>query len=396
LLDFQKLVAQVDQVGRESLTDLRAQEATFAAALAAYERAAADPDGTRSTLEQNLPWVLWPVALPIEPFGSSFAVAPAGEPVTVVAADGSQIMPSHHEIHNCYLLNVGTAVISYGGGFPPLLESTPRLYHRPEDLYPLVDRRRVHIDELYVSLERNLLELETLASLALARRDRGLPVVAFLDGSLISWSVEKMSDAYQETHRQRVVAVFESLREARLPLIGYLSHSRSADLVNDLRVCVCPYQTSHCRELCGSLNEEDFPCSTIWPLSDRQLLSALLPPGSRTAAFAAGASAARSLPSHLRACFCYLNVGFEVARLEFPRWLADDPPARDLALAVTAAQVAKGKGYPVSLAEAHHLAVIRGEERARFFELLERHLVSLGVNRLRVSPKETRKRTSLI
>ncbi len=60
-----------------------------------------------------------PVATPLEPIGVKYTIAVADDSYTVVAVDGSQIMPSHHEVHTCYLLNVGMALISYGAKLPP-------------------------------------------------------------------------------------------------------------------------------------------------------------------------------------------------------------------------------------------------------------------------------------
>lgn len=396
MLDFQKLVVQIEGVGKESLVDKRSHEELLQRAFESYRAASSDAEATAARLKVNQALALWPVALPLEPFGSHYPLERWNKPVTVVASDGSQIMPSHHEIYSCYLLNIGTAVVSYANKVAPKLETHPRLFHKPEDLYPLVDRRRIHIDELYVSLERNLLELEIAVELAIKARRQDCPVVTMLDGSLIPWSVEKMPEGYQRAYMNRLVQALETLRVAHVPLLGYVSHSRSSDLVNALRVLVCPFPRSDCRTHCGGLNEEDFPCSKIWPLSDRQLLATVLAPKTRSAAFLSAASAARSLPSEHRTCFLYINVGYEVARLEFPHWMHLDAEAFSLAVNVAVAQVEKGIGYPVCLTEAHHLAVIRGQDRTRFFELLRRHLVALGVDRVKVSPKESRKRHSVI
>jgi hypothetical protein len=230
----------------------------------------------------------------------------------------------------------------------------------------------------------------------LEARERSLPVVALLDGSLIPWSVEKMPESYQYGYLARMEAALAPLKEARIPLIGYLSHSRSSDVVNDLRVWRCPYKVSHCHELCGHLNEEQFPCSSVWPLADRQLFASVLPLGCRSGVFQSGANVARSLAAEHRICFAYMNVGAEVARLEFPRWLSKDISLLNRAFGTVRAQVEKGRGYPLALAESHNLAVIRAGDRARFFELLSRHLVSLGVDRVSVSPKESRKRRGIV
>lgn len=59
------------------------------------------------------------------------------------------------------------------------------------------------------------------------------------------------------------------------------------------------------------------------------------------------------------------------------------------------AQVQKGYGYPVALAEAHNQAVVRGSDRARFFGLLEQQLIKAGLRNVGTSYKEARKRGSI-
>jgi len=398
MLDFRKLIQQIEQVGVEGLPTALSKKETLEAGEAAYQSAIANKDLFVEKLENNRAWTWWPTAIPLEPIDKNVMVGSnaADLPVTVVAVDGSQIMPSHHEIHTCFLLNIGSAVISYGIKAPPILDTEPRLYHTDDDLYPLVDRRRMHIDELYVSLERQMLELEKLVELSVQSLLRGAPVVALVDGSLIPWSVEKMPGGYIETYLRRMSDAFETLHDAGIPLFGYLSNSRSGDLVNDLRVYICPYESSHCRDRCGQLNEEEFPCSQIWPLSDRQLVAKSLRYGERTAAFLSGASVTKLMGSAHRICFSYFNVGNEVARIEFPRWMLDHKDLLDGAMQAVKSQVKKGMGYPVCLAEAHHLAVIKGADRQKFFDLVARQLVQLGMKPVKLSAKESKKRNSFI
>ena len=102
------------------------------------------------------------------------------------------------------------------------------------------------------------------------------------------------------------------------------------------------------------------------------------------------------LPRDVQVGFTYLNTGQEVARLEFPAFVTERRELLDLALAAVRAQAVKGQGYPVTLAEAHHLAVIKAKDRERFFELMARHLVGIGVTRVRTSPKERNKRMGFV
>ena len=64
-------------------------------------------------------------------------------------------------------------------------------------------------------------------------------------------------------------------------------------------------------------------------------------------------------------------------------------------MSIVLAQVQKGYGYPVALAEAHNQAVVRGGDRARFFNLLEQQLIKAGLRNVGTSYKEARKRGSI-
>jgi hypothetical protein len=294
------------------------------------------------------------------------------------------------------LINIGKVAISYGQPHPVVLESSPQLFHTVDDLYPVVDRRRVYVDEAFVSLERNLLELSTLRDMALEMKHRSLPVVAFLDGSLIQWSLDQMPEGYQRDFLRRSTAVYDSFANNAIPLLGYVSNSRSCDIINLLRVWLCPYAQSECRRYCSELFEDEFPCSTIWPVTDRQLYSNILPANCRGPFIQSGSNKALALPAKHHVVSTYVNVGTEVARIEMPRWLATDKEASTKAIQMAISQAQKGAGYPIALSEAHNQAVIRGADRSRFFELVANHLIQLGMPRVRVSPKESGKRRGVV
>jgi NurA-like 5'-3' nuclease len=93
--------------------------------------------------------------------------------------------------------------------------------------------------------------------------------------------------------------------------------------------------------------------------------------------------------------FCYLHVGTEIARVEMPAWTALDTELRSQALQIILAQVQKGYGYPVALAEAHNQAVVTSGDRRRFFAILEQQMVKTGLRNVTTSYKESRKRSSI-
>jgi hypothetical protein len=116
----------------------------------------------------------------------------------------------------------------------------------------------------------------------------------------------------------------------------------------------------------------------------------------RSAAFLSGASVSKLLPREHRVGFTYLDVGEEIARLEFPRWVLNQEGQLQTALGMILSQCKKGMGYPVSLAESHHLAVIKGNDRDQFFELITRRLLTLGVGQIKTSPKQSKKRWGFV
>jgi NurA-like 5'-3' nuclease len=75
-----------------------------------------------------------------------------------------------------------------------------------------------------------------------------------------------------------------------------------------------------------------------------------------------------------RVHFFYLNVGQEIARLEVPAWVAEEPHALGLTHALALDSCQRGNGYPVALQEAHEQAVITGADREAFREMVERTL----------------------
>ena len=56
----------------------------------------------------------WLLAGIHEPLAQAYALPSRPQTVTVVASDGSQIAPSHHEIVPAFLLNIATIVLHYG------------------------------------------------------------------------------------------------------------------------------------------------------------------------------------------------------------------------------------------------------------------------------------------
>lgn len=340
-------------------------------------------------------------------------VAPARH--TVLATDGSQIAPSHHEIAYCYLLNVGRIVLHYGQNCHPLLDSVPEVFYRSEDLY--ISRQWGIRTEDWMGYRRTVSEAIALAELGEAiaidashpnppAHENGSPAVvnaatkaplyptlAMVDGSLIHWFLEPLPKDAQDRILPPILEAWDRLKAINMPLVGYISAARSGESLNFLRLHTCPHPEPDCQTHCPGQTDQA-PCHVFAPLRDAALWAVVLQPGQRSPLWR---SFARILENygHHTIYFCYLHVGSEIARLEMPAWVAENPALFETALSLTLAQVQKGYGYPVALAEAHNQAVVRGGDRARFFALLERQLVRAGLQNIGTSYKEARKRGSI-
>ena len=330
----------------------------------------------------------WLVAAIHEPLNRTYGLPPRPETVTVVAADGSQIMPSHHEVVPAFLLNIATVVLNYGNGGGAAFTSTPSLFYRDEDLYLDYGGERVQVTGDLLGMRRTLMEFGSLVDQAVATRSGGA-VCALSDGSLILWQLEGRPPDYQEAMLTDYLACLDRGRQQVIPIIGYISRPRSRDVVNALRVGLCPEDAPN-YDRCPYERDERPPCAQIEGLTDRRLFAKLLKVGERSQVFGSASRILNKYGAH-RIGFFYLHVGPEIVRVELPQWVGTDAALLDLVHAVAYDQAQKGMGYPVALAEAHQQAVVRGAERDLFYDMVTAVFRRRGAV-MAVSPKNLRKR----
>ena len=331
----------------------------------------------------------WLVAAIREPLNRTYGLPPRAGTVTVVAADGSQIMPSHHEVVPAFLLNIATVVLNYGNGGGAAFTSTPSLFYRDEDLYLDYGGERVQVTGDLLGMRRTLMEFGSLLDQAIAARDGGNAVCALSDGSLILWQLVERPPDYQESMLTGFLTCLERGNRQGIPVAGYISRPRSRDVVNALRIGLCPEDAPN-YDRCPYERDERPPCAQIEGLTDRRLFAKLLKEGERTQVFGSSSRILDKYGAH-RVGFFYLHVGSEVVRIELPQWVSTSPGLLDMVHAVAYDQAQKGMGYPVALAEAHQQAVVRGAERDLFYEMVTAVFRQRGAP-MAVSPKNLRKR----
>ncbi|NDJ16581.1 DNA double-strand break repair nuclease NurA [Myxacorys almedinensis] len=400
MLDLTKLAQQMQGISQHltveaTATRQRIERAELLMAQA-YERQA-------ELVEMQKLWrdrFIFTAAEPIESLNSRIDIDSAPLAHTVIATDGSQIAPSHHEIAYCYLINIGRIILHYGQSKLPLLDSLPEAFYRSEDLY--ASRQWGIRTEEWMGYRRTTQEACVLAELAEAlgeERERVAPTISLVDGSLLYWFLEPLPAEARDQILSPILEAWDKLRSLDVPLVGYISASRSGEALNFLRLQSCAYLAPDCASHCAGqtgreVSSNRAPCQVLDPLKDTALWGRLLQPGQRSPLWKSSARIQEFYGDHA-IHFCYMHVGSEIARIEVPGWVACDREMLDSALSLVLAQVQKGYGYPVALAEAHNQAVVRGGDRARFFALLEQQMIRAGLKNVGTSYKETRKRGSI-
>jgi len=289
------------------------------------------------------------------------------------------------------VINIGSALFTYGEDPMARLDSKSHFYFREEELripHPFKD---LHLERELLGARRTILELEALVEIA----TQGMkPVVALQDGSLILWGLPTTDDPDDISVRDHFLRPFlgslQKLRVEGIPVASYLSQPQSKDVVNSLRVEICDNEPVNC-DKCSYVAQRQRPiCSRLAGVLDRQVFASLKP-GERSDIYKSSSKILRAGYGEHGVYFFYLNVGPEIVRLEVPQWVARDEEKSSLLQALVYDQCQRGRGYPSALQEAHEQAVITGPERRVVESLVEEALAKEGVTFFR-SGKATSKR----
>ena len=280
-------------------------------------------------------------------------------------------------------------VLSYGVDGGARLNSYPKFFYRDEDRFTNWDGRKIPADTALVSEKRTLMEFEEILKLTEESKNKE-NTIAIFDGTLILWRLEGTPDDFKNEIVAPFIRMMDRLRSLRIPIAGYISFPGSTDVINTLRLGLCPEEISYCNQ-CPYKYLPELPCASIEGITDRVLFSRVLKPGERTSIFQSFSRILELYGDH-HICFFYLNIGEEIARIEIPKWVAEDSELLNLVHAVVFDQAKKGSGYPVALTEAHEQAVIKAKDRDFFFELIREALI-MSDFRVTVSRKGLSKRS---
>lgn len=311
-------------------------------------------------------------ALPVgAPLGVSFDPPSAPVPLTLIAADGSQIAPDRHAAVLYSLVNVGTIVLRPGSGAAPEVSTESRLLF-DEEMYT----ESGVLSEEALALRRDLAERRALleqATQAQAAAPPGL-VVTLTDGPVELWGAKESGEQEYRRHLEQHKSILSQMAERGIVTAGYVDKP-GADLVIRLL------------EIAMLTDEQMKDVRSQHPLrgvTDRWLFSKILNHGQRSVVFGLQSSSRPHYTGNLALHFFYLNAGDEkhpaLARVEFPQWVAGDETMLNAlhAALVEQCRLLGARPYPYLLHRAHEIAVVTFEEKRQVEQMLELELRRAG------------------
>jgi hypothetical protein len=285
--------------------------------------------------------------------GSFFSVPLQSLPYRVLAADGSQIYPDHHQGIICSVINIGSADFYYNNPSKVTFETVPFVFFKGE-------KHDMDFEENFINAKRTELEwctgLEGMARNVIAQG----PHLFLCDGSLIFWHLDSYPLAIKQRFLTSYITLLQQFYERNHMLAGYISLSQSKELLNIVRFAAQKGVVPACKYLIFD------------HLVDADILEGFLRPGERTIIFKNHAPIVATYPESIKPYFFYLHAGHEIVRLEIPAWLAQDDQKVTLVSSIVYDQILKGHGYPVCLSEAHEQAVIKEADRQFFYHMIEK------------------------
>ncbi|HRQ23658.1 MAG TPA: DNA double-strand break repair nuclease NurA [Anaerolineales bacterium] len=318
-INYQEIYTQIKQVGLGAKERRKRKEEAQEQAQKLLERYSSELDFLRSKVDSakaadaNIR-----CAVPLDeelasshPLPDSVSQATLTPGVaTLIAADGSQIVPNRHDALQYYVINVGAIAMQIGSGNTPEVETDT-------ELRVLDEFDDTFFSEGQVALQRDVAERKKLLEMA---ENYSGTIIALTEGQLELWgSVDNENAREFEKSLQDYLNVLEQLHRKNIIAGGYVDKPGANWFVKLLEIASTPAD-----ELKNVRKNR-----LLAGVTDLWLFSQILGEHERSAVFALQAKSAEKYKGALAIHFFYSNVGDKkhpkIARVDVPLWVAENP-----------------------------------------------------------------------
>jgi hypothetical protein len=393
-LEFEKLGTDLNRMAAaavEIARDQKARAARLRELLAAHatDWPGIDAGLARAAAEQGDDPKFFRAARPLrqnEPLDLAVSPGPAPQRATIIATDGSQIMPDRHAAFLYSLINIGAFIYHHGTAVTPDARSEPVIFY-PMPAGDDLSEEEPGFDKNEITLARDRREIEKLADLAWEFRHRAPLTLAVLDQRLLYWP-------FGGTNRDADTAVaawtkaMTKVCDAEALLAGYIDRPGKRSVVTMLKTL------SDDPDLDWKKLGQRPP---FGELTDADLYAAILGPGERSPVFVDVSPANTRFAdaeSKNEVCFFYLNPGLTgpltideqtiapgrgLARVDIPMWVARDSGAVAAVHSLLVDQCRLIGGYPYALMRADELAVVGRDDETNLNVMIDQYMQRAGI-----------------
>lgn len=285
---------------------------------------------------------------------------------TLIAADGSQIVPNRHDPLQYYVINVGVIAMQIGSGNTPDVETDT-------ELRVLDEFDDTYFSDSQVALQRDVAERKKL--LEMSEKYSGT-IIALTEGQLELWgSVDNENAREFEKSLQDYLHALEEMRQKQIIAGGYVDKPGANWVIKLLEIAGTPpdelKNVRKNRLLAG--------------VTDLWMFSQILGEHERSAVFALQAKSAEKYRGTLAIHFFYINVGDKkhpkIARVDVPLWVVENPKMLNALHSVLIEQskiMGNSQQFPYLLHRAHEIAIVTHREKEDIDRLLSRDILSRG------------------
>jgi len=276
---------------------------------------------------------------------------------TLIAADGSQIVPDRHAALQYYVINVGAIAMQVGSGHAPEIFTDT-------ELHMLDEFEDTFFSDSQVALQRDVAERKKL--LEIAKKYSGT-IIALTEGQLELWgSVDSDNSRDFEKSLQDYLDALKEMEKQAVITSGYVDKPGANWVVRLLEI--------------ATISKDELPnlkkYHPFLGVTDLWLFSQILGRHERSAIFKLQAKSAEKYTGSISIHFFYINVGDEkkpkIARVDVPLWVVNNREALNNlhGALIEQAKIMGNEPFPYLLHRAHEIAVVTHKEKEEIDQML--------------------------
>jgi NurA domain-containing protein len=313
-----------------------------------------------------------------DPLLSAYPLPASAIQATLIAADGSQILPDRHAAIQYYVINVGAIAMQVGSG------NSPEVFTDTE-LHILDEFEDTFLSESQIALQRDVSERKKLLEVA---QNYAPPILALTEGQLELWGAVDIDNSrdFEKTLNDYLNALKE-MKNQNIITSGYVDKPGANWAVRLMELATIPKD-----ELRNVKRYHPF-----LGVTDRWLFGNVLGKHERSAVFALQAKSAEKYTDSIAIHFFYLNVGDEkkpaIVRVDVPLWVAQNREALEMlhCALIQQTQIMSHKPFPYLLHRAHETAVVSMREKEEVDQMLALAIRNNGGELGEISGKQSAK-----